>query len=122
MANELVVNCSLEYEDTAGVLSAFSVENLRRSITTKKPLRFVQEIGITEEAVILGESATFGYFMARNMDPTNFVEIRVGTGGADFTKLLPDDVCLLPLGADAQAPYAIANTAPCLIEIMIVPR
>jgi hypothetical protein len=126
MANEVTINATLAYDDA---ISSDSMQIVDRVVTvsTTKFTKLIQSIGITEEAIQLGEVSTLGYAMFRNLDPTNFVELRVATGGAKFARLDPDTssngkggCALLRLGSGAQVPYAIADTAPCRIEIIII--
>lgn len=128
MADEMIFSASMQYEDAFGVSFGMSVTEARKSITSKKPIVLVQNIGITEEAITLGDVSTPVYAFFRNLDPTNFVELRVATGGAKFARLDPDSnadgknfPCCLRLGSGATAPYAIADTAACNIQIMLVP-
>jgi hypothetical protein len=61
-----------------------------------------------------------GWVLVVNRDLTNFVSVKTGTGGVIFAKLLPREFCLLRLGSGAQAPWVIADTAPCKIEAFVV--
>jgi hypothetical protein len=127
MANEITVNASLEYEDSTGnELSCESVEVVK-SVTTKRAVKLVQEIGTSEEAIDLGDTSTPKWAYFRNLDPTNYIELKVATSGAIFARLDPDTnedgkggFAIVPLGSGAQAPFAIANTAACRMEIMII--
>ena len=60
-----------------------------------------------------------GYFIGRNVDSTNFIEIRPNTGVADLVRLEPGDWCLFRITDDAT-PYAIADTAACVLEYVVV--
>lgn len=123
MANELVLSFSMEYLDSNDVAMSYAIDALRRSVSATRPIHYVQNVGFaSEEALTLGESATYGYMIVRNLDATNFVQLRVATGGAAFCKLTPGDFCVVPLGTGAQAPYAIADTAACNLEVFIIPR
>lgn len=86
-------------------------------------LRFVhniQQIGTSEEALKLGELATLGVTWMRNLDTTNFLEVRSGTGASnDFYKFLPGEAWCWRWGSDVTAPYAIADTAACYLEYVI---
>lgn len=125
MANEITINASLEFEDDFQTLSDEIVDRIV-SPSVKKPFKTRQTIGTSEEAINLGEISSLGYAMFRNLDPTNYVELRVSSGGAKFARLDPDTdsngkggVALLRLGSGAQVPYAIADTGPCDISVTI---
>lgn len=121
MANELTLNCSLAYSDSELASISFAPPaNLQVTVATKKYLYSKQNIGITEEAIVLGEVTSPGWALLINRDPTNFIELRVATGGAKFAKLKPGEFCLLRLGSGAQVPFAIADTAPCQLEYIVV--
>jgi len=78
----------------------------------------VQAIGITEEAVLLGDVAVGGYWFVQNMDSTNFVSLRSGTGATNFIKLLAGEWAIFRVGADASAPFAIADTGACNVRFL----
>ena len=128
MADELTLNVTMEYSDAFGVEQSVSVVDRKVTITTKKPVILVQEIGITEEAIDLGDTGTPAYAFFQNLDPTNFITLRVATSGAAFARLDPDTdqdgtggFAMLRLSTGATAPFAIADTAACKMKIMIVP-
>lgn len=55
----------------------------------------------------------------KNLDATNFLKIRNGISGADFARLLPGEPAIVPLEI-TSVPYAIADTAACLLEYLIL--
>ncbi len=97
------------------------VVDLFVSPSSLKPVKLIQSIGITEEAITLPEGGAPGYAAFINRDDTNFINIKVGTAGAIFAKLLPGEFAVLRLGSGAQAPFAIADTAACRMAILIIP-
>lgn len=100
---------------------ASGTQNFQRNVGTKRPFKTVQSIGTSEEALSVGDGGTIVELYLKNLDVTNYVEIKVATGGAIFGKLLPGQDMLVRLGSGAQAPFAIANTAAVALEIMAVP-
>lgn len=128
MALEMRVNASMSYEDQYGVTMKIEVVDRKQTVTTKRPVKLVQNVGTSEEAIDLGDTGTPVYAFFKNLDPTNFINLKVATGGAIFAKLRPDTngdgtggVAMLELGSGATAPYAIADTAACNMEIMLCP-
>jgi hypothetical protein len=119
MANELTISASLEYSDDVDVEASASITELLRTLTTKKVLKTKQSVGTSEEALIIGDISTRAWCMLINRDPTNFINVKVATGGAIFAKLLAGEFCLLRLGSGAQSPFVIADTASCELEIVI---
>lgn len=80
----------------------------------------IQTIGTTEEAIELGEITSLGYFVAINLDTTNFVSLRAGTGTGNFARLDPNGgFCVGRFGSGAQTPFAIADTANCRVLFLI---
>lgn len=117
MANELQISCSLQYAkgNFAALNRTFS--NLLRDVTGTNMVHNIQAVGTSEEALVIGDIGTPGYMICKNLDATNFVEIRPGTGTADAIKLKPGDVALFRCAA---APWAIADTAGVELEYYIV--
>ena len=127
MANEITLNGSVAYEDSEGADLALSMADVLKTVATKKYIRHKMQVGTTEEAVALGEVTAPGYAIFINRDGTNFIELRVATGGAKFARLDADTAgdktggfAILRLGSGAQAPYAIADTAACQMEYFII--
>lgn len=74
----------------------------------------------TEIAIPLGLIDTLGWALFRNLDATNYVEIRSATGaGNDIIRIPKLRFALFHFGSDVAAPFIIANTAPCLVEYFI---
>lgn len=119
MSNELTISASVKFVKGSLNVSR-SKSGLRIDVTGDKHVDLVQEIGTSEEALTLGEAAVGGYMMLENLDATNYVEIRPDTSVADLIKLLPGDIALFRTSDDA-VPYAIADTAPCDLRIIIIP-
>ena len=117
MADEIVCSAKLEMLKN-GVHAELQKFGLRIDMTGTEHLEHVQTIGITEEALSLGDVATPGMFLAINLDPTNFVKIRSATGVTDLAKLLPGEFCLFRMAA--TAPFAIADTAACRLWYLLL--
>lgn len=119
MADELTLDATLRYEDADDDQVIVQVNGFLSSIASLQYTKAKQSIGTSEEAIVLGGVTTPKWFIAVNRDETNYVELKVATSGAIFAKLLPGEFCFLPLGSGAQAPYAIANTAACILEYFV---
>lgn len=120
MARELTLNASMEYLDADDLSENLSIEDFIANVATKSIQKITQTIGLVEEAILLGDVSAPAWCFLKNVAPTNFVNVKVGTAGAIFAKLRPGGFCLLELGSGAQAPYAIADTAACKIRVFIV--
>lgn len=120
MSNELTINASLAYSDSEGTEDSREVVNLLDSVANKRIAAIKQSVGTTEVAINLGGISAPGWCMFINRDPTNFIYLRVGTGGSRFAKVRAGMPALFYLGPDAQVPYAIADTAACQLETLII--
>lgn len=119
MSNELTLNATLAYSDSEGSEVPLDVADLLATVSTLKYTKAKQSIGITEEAINLGEVTAPGWALFINRDAANFIELRVATGGAKFAKLKAGEFAFLRLGSGAQVPFAIADTAPCQLEYFV---
>lgn len=120
MANELTLNVSSNLAPTG--LTAFArtwAASMGFDLSTATFTHNVQSVGTSEEAILKGDVATPGYFIAVNLDATNFVSIRSGTGGTNMVKLMPGKVCVF-MFASAD-PFWLADTAACRVEYLLVP-
>lgn len=120
MADEITLSASLGYEDSENADTVLAITEKLATVATKKYIRHKQNIGTSEEAIVLGEITSPGWAIFINRDLTNFINLKVATGGAIFAKLLPGEFALLRLGSGAQAPFAIADTGACQLESLIV--
>ncbi|HVK10862.1 MAG TPA: hypothetical protein VM597_18985, partial [Gemmataceae bacterium] len=99
MANEVTTTTTLFYSDSAEQEMTSGTENFQRSVSTKRPVKHTQNIGTSEEAITLGDGGTIKELYLRNLDATNYVEIKTGTGGVITDKLLPGEDCIHRLGS-----------------------
>lgn len=119
MADEATVRVSLSFEKgTVSESKSFGPTTF--DVAGDNPLCNIQDVGTSEEALLIGDITVGGYLYARNLDATNFVEIRPGTGDADLIQLKPGDVCLFRLTPTATAPFVIADTGACRLEYMLL--
>ncbi len=119
MANELTLTAALEYVDSESASLGMVVRDLVASVATKKYVLLKQNIGITEEALKLGELTSLGWAFFVNRDITNFVELRVATSSTKFCKMLAGEPALFRFGSGITSPYAIADTAACQLEYLL---
>ena len=117
MANELTVSCSMRFSKS-GREASQSYSGIRIDVSGDKITRVIQEIGTDEEALDVGDIGTAGYVIMKNLDDTNYIEIRPGTGEADLIKLKAGEVAMFRLALNG--PYAIANTAACDLEFLLI--
>jgi hypothetical protein len=116
MANELTLSGSIKFAKS-NVEDGMAKGGLQVDVTGSKCTHMVQAIGTSEEAIDIGDIGTSGYMFVVNRDTTNYVSIRPGTGTANCIKLKAGEFALFRI---ETAPWAIANTAACNIEFLIV--
>lgn len=124
---DVTVSATVQFTNPNGDTRTAQVAEFLATLSDKLCHLGDQEIGTSEEAVNLGGLSSVGWCLIKNSDPTNYVELKTGTGGTVFAKLPPDTnqdgnggVALLYLGSGAQAPYAIANSNPCVVSVFVV--
>ena len=119
MASELSVG-TLTVSFSKSGSPSFSVTPAALSITITGDawMDNTQTIGTSEEAILLGDVATGGYWFVQNLDATNFVELRAGTGSVDFIKLKAGEWAIFRTSGDATAPYAIADTGSVQVRFL----
>jgi hypothetical protein len=124
MANELTVSVTLSFQKGTGSKIALALSGVF-DVAGSAFIHGVQEIGTSEEAISLGgvPAANVGYMICKNLDATNFISIHPATGVVDLVKLNPGEPALFRLDdTDAQAPYALADTAACDLQYIIVEK
>ncbi len=121
MPQQLKINASLVYDD-GSVEADLSVEDFIATVSTEKIAKNIVSVGLTEGAIPLGEVATLGYVFLKNLDPTNFVEVRPASGsGNDYIRLdAAGGIALFRFGSDCTAPYWIANTGACKCVVLLI--
>ena len=111
MANELTVSASLKFEKSGGDVSG-AYGGIQINVTGDNAIKHIQAIGTSEEVVQLGDVTTGGYWLFKNLDTTNFLQIRAATGATNLVRLNAGEIALFRTSASIT-PYAIADTAAC---------
>ena len=121
MANEFTFLASLSYLDSELTSLALAIpQNLQKTITTKRYFQGKMSVTTTEVAINLGTLTTLGYAIFLNRDTTNFIELRVATGGTRFARLdATNGFWLGKIGSGITAPFAIADTAACQMDYLL---
>ena len=90
-------------------------------------IQYTQPIGTSSETITMPEGDTgtgsgtyHRYMMIRNLDPTNYVDLRITVSGTPypFARLKPGDPAMFPFHG-GYVLTAIADTAECLIQVTI---
>lgn len=123
MADEIVLSIALKYAKggRAANTDLMSVTGLEIDVTGTDVVRLSQTIGLTVEALDIGDITTPGYIVIKNKETysgSNYVTIRNGSGGADVIKLFGGDACAFR--AAAATLFADATGATQEIDILII--
>ena len=117
MANELTLSATMKFTKGERKVSV-ARSGLQLDVAGTDYIQKTQTIGTSAEALVLGDIGTPGYMFVRNLDSTNFVEIRHGADGADVVKVRAGGIALFELAS--STPYAIADTASVEIEVAMI--
>lgn len=118
MANEITVSARLQAIKASGPDFDRGYGSLQFTLTGNKSVSAIQSIGTSAEALAIGEIGTCGWAIFENMDTTNYITIRAGSGAADVIKLKAGEIAVFRLAS--STPYALANTAACLLRYTIL--
>lgn len=120
MANEITLNIKLRFNKSNTDFTFAPAVDMGIDVTGTNFIHNRQTIGTSEEVLDLGDAGTGGYFVAINRDTTNNIMLRVGTAETDFIMLLPGEPCCFRLDDGEITPYAIAATANCELEYVLI--
>lgn len=121
MANEITLVASLAYADSEDADLLLSLDEVIKSITTKRYFRGKMSVTTSEVAIDLGAITSLGYGLFINRDTTNYIELRVATGSTKFARLdHTNGLCLFKFGSGVTAPFAIADSAACQMEYLLL--
>ena len=117
MADEATVTTSLQFVK-GSVSTKLSDSASTFDVAGTRYIRNVQNVGTSEEALDMGDITDPGWSYFKNIDATNYVEIRAATGDTAFIRLKPGEhQCFRMV---ATAPFVIANTSAIDLLYMIV--
>lgn len=111
MADEITTTFSLSVAK-GSLVEEYKPGTTRADLTSNLGAGGVQSIATSETALVTTNATAGGYFFARNLDATDFVEI--GVTGTMIVKLLPGEWCCFRAGTAAI--YATADSNPCDLQ------
>ncbi len=123
MANEISITASLSVYKAAVMENPDGmsfVDSLFTMTGAVAPTKGSLAVLITATAIPLGGVVSPGYFIAKNMDATNFIRLMNGSSGAKVVKLRAGQICLFPWD-DTATLYAIADTGTCELRYLLLP-
>lgn len=121
MANEISLTESLTCYKPSIMSSAIgrSVTGLQFTMTGNFFTEGSMSVATSATAIPLGQVVSPHWAWFNNLDPTNYVTIRNGSGGADLCQLFPGESAWVPLFSTC-VPFAVAHTAAVQLEYLIL--
>lgn len=119
MANELSVINYVTFaksglpSKTLGDTTAFTI-----TVSGSFVFENIQTVGTSEEALEKTGISALGWCYMKNLDATNFIKVRSGTGGTDMLKIKPGEAIAFRW-MTGLTPYVIADTAACRLHYCI---
>jgi hypothetical protein len=122
MADELTVAHSIAYSKNGETDDDFPSETFNADVSGSTMAKGIMSVATSDTTIDLGTlSAPLGVGSFKNMDSTNYIEIKVAAAGTIIAKLLPGETWSWRLGSGISAPVAIANSAACNMRYRILP-
>lgn len=122
MSNEITLTASLS-ANKASVMSAAIGRAVTGALFNMSGNLYIGPalalIGTSATVIPLGQVTAPHWAVLHNLDASNFLTIRNGSGGTDLLKLLAGEWAFCPL-LDTSTPYGVANTASVLLEYLIL--
>lgn len=124
MSNEIQIRCSLTFSKSGASGGMDFFGSIDWAGTKYQKGR--QSVGFAaEEPLNLGDAAAGGWLFIKNLDATNFVQVRRGTGEGALIRIRggttnKKEFCCFRLDVGASAPYVIADTAAVEIEYLLL--
>lgn len=119
MANEITTSINVSLSN-GYLTSSFAPGAVRITQNTGITHETVWIVGTSEEDLAIGDLATLGYAMFRNLDTTNYVQIGMSDAGTmkTFARLKPGEPAAIRLEPGITV-RAKANTASCKVQVKI---
>lgn len=122
MSQEITITVSLGYTKGNITPKSLTVTQQKFDITGSNFHAQTQIVPTTAggTAMPLGSLTTLGWYMLKNNDPTNYVDILTAVSGTVFERVPPLGVKLGYFPPGITAPAAIAHTASVQLESLIL--
>lgn len=117
MAGELLIQLSAKYNKGGAKLEAI-FDSYFFDVSGSVGVKSTISVGTSDESLALGDVATNGWIYMKNLDSTNYILV-----SADGTLYHGKMKALEPYlhRWNGAAIHVKANTAPCLMEYMLIP-
>lgn len=126
MANELTLNATLTFLK-GNMPSSESItlpNNQKSSVAGSRIAKSIMTIPTTAggTAIDIGAigAGVMGMAMFRNNDTTNYIQLLTAVSGTVFAQIGPGECAFFRFPSTITAPAALANTASCQLQYLIV--
>lgn len=120
MANEFTFSTSFTYTRGTFASLARSLASLGITVSADPISSGVLSVTVAEVAIPLGSVALAdNILVVKNLDSTNFIELRIASGGAKYQKIKPGEMWPHRISTGVTAPFLIANVATCQAEYFL---
>lgn len=121
MANELTITASLSFFKSTVMNQAISeaVSGLLFNVSGSYYIQGQLSVATSATVIPLGTVTAPHWSYFKNIDSTNFLRLMNGSGGAKVVKLKAGECAFFPWD-DGATPYAIADSAACVLEYLII--
>jgi hypothetical protein len=122
MANELTITGVLQFQKGVIAAESLSLSSAQFNVTGSKFVKDEQSVPTTAggTAINIGPLASLGWFMIKNTDTVNYVQLLNAVSGTVLLKIEPGEIAMGRFDPTVTAPALLANTAPVVVEFMIV--
>lgn len=118
MAQEITARATLKFSKNDSLSIAPDTGNVMFDVAGNYSVRNIVSVGTGDETLDLGDVATNGWFFARNLDLTNYVDL--GLDGSAYGIRLREGGGFCLLQWNGAAIHAKANTGACKIEYLLI--
>jgi hypothetical protein len=120
MAGEIQVRAQLSFAK-GGNAAFFDSLVLALTMTGSAYVELEQTVGTAQEALILGDVAPGeAYIAVKNLDSTNYVNLKPATGAVVTVTVLPGECALFRFERNVVAPFVQADTAAVKIRYLLI--
>lgn len=120
MDDAVTINACLAYADDDGVREHLQVVDVLDDVTGESVSHYTTTAQITDTELATGGLAGYGWVMLKNLDDTNYVDVKTALAGTYFARMYPGMPCGPLYLSAATDLYVKANTAACRIEVLAI--
>lgn len=116
MAGTITVTATLLDQVTGGQTENQGTSQAQFTQTGQNTVSETMGTSSTPAQIPIGSIGTLGYLYVKNLDVTNSISLRIGSGGSNFATLAPGQVGVFPTAG--TAPYAVASSGNPVLQYL----